>query len=75
MSKKHPNPFELDSVASRERNAESVAAALELLKNGTAHMAAEIVEGISDDVGRGLCNIGVYTHPVSPSPRLGKGGD
>lgn len=58
MARKHMLPLTLDSRAQRARDADSVKAAMELLKNGTAHMEATSIPSVSDAVGSKLCGIG-----------------
>ncbi|CAZ66156.1 hypothetical protein [Pseudomonas phage LUZ7] len=55
---KHPKPMYINSKASRERNADSVAAAMALLQQGTDHLPRTEVAAVSDAVGAGLCSIG-----------------
>lgn len=58
MAKKHLRPMYINSKAAQERNADSVAAAMALLKQGTDHLPRTEVESVSDTVGAGLCSIG-----------------
>lgn len=55
---KHPKPIVLHSKSYLETNEDSVKAAMELLKNGTQHLEAEIIPSVTDTVGRGLQRIG-----------------
>lgn len=69
---KHLRPIVLNSRVSREKNKESVAAAMELLSRGTTDMPCEVIPSVSDAVGRNLCRIGSTQNPVSPGSRSGK---